>query len=53
MTITGARRRGPGGRAHFTDFRLDDFQGRNKPRGCRITIRRSEVSAETELEVST
>ncbi len=53
MTLTGARRWGPGGRAHFTDFRLGDFRGRNKPWACRIAIRRSGVSAETELEVST
>ncbi len=52
MTLTGARRRGPGGRAHFTDFRLGDFQGRNKPQSCRIAMRRSGVSAETELEAN-
>ncbi len=51
MTLTSALRRGPGGRAHFTDFQLGDFQGWDKPWGCRIAIRRSGVSAETELEV--
>ncbi len=51
MTLTGARRRAPGGRAHFTDFRLV-ISRPEQTRGCRIAIRRSGVSAETELEVS-
>ena len=29
MTLTGARRRGPGGPAYFADFRPGDFSGRN------------------------